>query len=89
MGTHMKTTIDIADGLLDQARERARAEGRTLRAVIEEGLRRVLEGPPPAEYRYEPVVFGDPDHPIDPDDLRRALDDARAETRDPEGLEPA
>ncbi|MFF0310352.1 type II toxin-antitoxin system VapB family antitoxin [Streptosporangium sp. NPDC004379] len=38
----METTVDIADGLLQEARQLARSEGTTLRALIEEGLRSVL-----------------------------------------------
>ncbi|WP_206641200.1 type II toxin-antitoxin system VapB family antitoxin [Nonomuraea polychroma] len=38
----MKTTVDISDSLLNEARQVARAEGTTLRAMIEEGLRVVL-----------------------------------------------
>lgn len=43
MGTHMKTTIEIADPLLTEARDLARRERTTLRALIEEGLREVLK----------------------------------------------
>ena len=43
MGTHMKTTIDIADPLFERARKVAEREGTTLRALVEEGLRQVLE----------------------------------------------
>ena len=39
----MKTTVDIADSLLDAVKRLAAAERTTLRALIEEGLRRVLE----------------------------------------------
>ena len=48
----MKTTLDIHDELFARAKRHARKIGRPLRAVVEEGLRRVLDasGPPP---RYE------------------------------------
>ena len=42
MGTHMKTTIDIADDLLARAKRQARRENKTLREVVEEALRRQL-----------------------------------------------
>ena len=42
MVTHMKTTIDIADALLEKAKRRAREERRTLRDLLEEALRRQL-----------------------------------------------
>ncbi len=38
----MKTTIDIADSLFQEARRLAHREGTTLRALVEEGLRRLL-----------------------------------------------
>lgn len=44
MVTHMKTTIDIADPLLAEIKGLAAREGITLRQLIEEGLRAVLEG---------------------------------------------
>lgn len=43
MGAHMKTTIDIADPLLREAKLEARRAGITLRELIETGLRRVLD----------------------------------------------
>ena len=42
MVSNMKTTIEIADPLLDEARRVARAEGSTVRALVEAGLRKVL-----------------------------------------------
>jgi Arc/MetJ family transcription regulator len=39
----MKTTIDIADPLLAQARRVAAQECTTVKALVETGLRRVLE----------------------------------------------
>ncbi len=38
----MKTTIDIADSLLEAARAVAARENRTLRELVEQGLRTVL-----------------------------------------------
>jgi CRISPR/Cas system-associated protein Csm6 len=47
MGTHigvtMKTTIEISDPLLQKARKLAAREGTTLRAIVEQGLRWVIE----------------------------------------------
>jgi hypothetical protein len=39
----MKTTVEIQDGLLKAARKVAAEEDTTVRALMEEGLRRVLE----------------------------------------------
>ena len=39
----MKTTVEIADALLDEARRAAEKDRTTVRALIEEGLRQVLK----------------------------------------------
>ncbi|CAN5294386.1 hypothetical protein BH23ACT9_BH23ACT9_06910 [soil metagenome] len=56
----MKTTIDLPDDLLAAVRERARQRGTTMRAVLEEALRRTLTDDPPAEpYRLDlPITDG-------------------------------
>lgn len=43
MGAHMKTTIDIADSLLLHAKQVAAAQDTTVRALVEAGLRQVLQ----------------------------------------------
>lgn len=43
MGTLMKTTIEISDALFDAAKRQAGERGTTLRALVEEGLRTVLD----------------------------------------------
>lgn len=42
MGAHMKTTLDISDPLFNSAKALAQQSHTTLRALVEEGLRRVL-----------------------------------------------
>lgn len=43
MVTHMKTTVEISDPLLREAKRAAQRDGTTLRELIEVGLRRVLD----------------------------------------------
>ena len=50
MGTHMKTTIEISDALLEAARRVAAREGTTLGALVEAGLGQVVA----ASERREP-----------------------------------
>ncbi len=41
----MRTTINLPDALAEQAKARARDEGRTFTSLVEEGLRAVLGSP--------------------------------------------
>jgi Bacterial antitoxin of type II TA system, VapB len=43
MGAHMKTTIDLTDALFKEAKRTAAKRGITLRALVEEGLRHVID----------------------------------------------
>ena len=47
MVTHMKTTIELSDNLLLRAKERAREESLTLKALIEKALSATLAEPIP------------------------------------------
>ncbi len=49
MVTHMKTTVDIADDVLLRAKAFAEASETTLRRLIEEGLRSILDQAEAAE----------------------------------------
>ena len=56
----MKTTLDIHDELLNRAKRHARDKGRPLRALVEEGLRQVLDNPPPThKYTLPDYSVGD------------------------------
>lgn len=58
MVSSMKTTIDIADSLLAEAKTVAAREGTTVRSLVEEGLRMAIarrgEGQP---FRLRPAGF--------------------------------
>ena len=55
----VKTTLDLQDELLLRARRHARRTGQPLRAVVEEGLRRVLPAATPrAAYQLPDLSAG-------------------------------
>jgi hypothetical protein len=56
----VKTTLEIQDALLERAKRHARRLGRPLRAIVEEGLRRVLERSAPAAYELPDASVGNP-----------------------------
>lgn len=57
----MKTTLEIHDELLVQAKRHAKNTGRPLRAVVEDGLRKVLSSSSrPQSYQLPDLRVGDP-----------------------------
>ena len=55
---NVKTTLDISDPLLREARKIAAHEGTTLRALVEQGLRKVIADRKTARpFRLRPVTF--------------------------------
>lgn len=58
---HMRTSIDIPDALLARARRLAEARGTTLREIVLDGLRTVVEQSPrkTASFRLRDASFGD------------------------------
>lgn len=72
----MKTTIDIADPILREARKLANREGVTVRSLVEEGLRRVLaEKRRKAPFRLRLVTFGG--HGLRPELRDKSWDEIR------------
>jgi Bacterial antitoxin of type II TA system, VapB len=55
----MKTTLEIADPLLDEARKIAHRDGTTLRALVEQGLRQVVieRNKPPKKFKLRDASF--------------------------------
>jgi hypothetical protein len=58
MACHMKTTIEIADDLLERAQKVAHEEKTTLRALTEQGLRLVLKEKESRtrNWKWKPVI---------------------------------
>lgn len=60
MVCHMKTTIHIPDSLFDEAKKVATREKTTLKALVEEGLRKVVlerTGRGPEDFKLRPASF--------------------------------
>ena len=61
----MKTTLNIHDELLVRAKRHAKATGKPLRAVVEDGLRLALSASSSdqSQYKLPDLRFGDADAP--------------------------
>ena len=60
----MKTTVEISDAVFERARKHARKTGKSLRALIEEGLQLVLRaGEKRPRYRLPDRSIGSPRDP--------------------------
>ena len=60
MVSHMKTTVHIPDSLFNEARKVAREEKMTLKALVEEGLRKVVSerrGAKPEGFKLRKATF--------------------------------
>lgn len=53
----MKTTIEISDSLLDEAKKLAAKEGTTVRAFVEQGLRKVVAERKTRVFRLRKAAF--------------------------------
>lgn len=54
----MRTTLDIADDVLQAAKERAKREQKTAGQVVSELLRQALTAPQPSSVREKKAVYG-------------------------------
>ena len=77
MVTHMKTTIDIADSLMTEAKSVAAREGTTVKSLVEEGLRLAISRRGEAgSFHLRPASFrGDG---VRPDVSLESWDDVRS-----------
>lgn len=81
---HMRTTIDIGDSLMAEVRRTMKKRGITLRALVEEALRRAM-----AEGERKPIELPDARFPgraglvsgIDASDLPRLITESRHQGR--------
>ncbi|HEY2765055.1 MAG TPA: hypothetical protein VGJ13_13785 [Pseudonocardiaceae bacterium] len=80
----MRTTLNLPDGLVEQAKAQAASSGRTFTSLVEEGLRLVLEQLD-VPITCEPLpTYGQPEGRIlvdlaDRDAVWAVLDEARSE----------
>lgn len=56
----MRTTINLPDGLAEEAKIRARESGRTFTSLVVDGLRRVLDEERSKDATEALPVYGDP-----------------------------
>ena len=76
----MKTTIDIADELIKRARLLQARDHVTLRSLIEDGLRDILDKrSKPSKYKFSPIVVGGPeiDRSMTPAKVNAIIDETR------------
>ena len=59
MLTHMRTSVDIPDPLLRRAKALARKRGVTLRQLMVDALRSILEGSPQGRHQMTDRSFGE------------------------------
>ena len=57
MVTHMKTTVEIPDALLEEAKRVATRERTTVKALIERGLREVVAAKRRRSFRLRKATF--------------------------------
>lgn len=58
MVSHMKTTIEISDAILERAKTVAAREGTTVRALVEDGLRQILRNRRPSTFKLRDASVG-------------------------------
>jgi|KBSSwiStaDraftv2_1062776.scaffolds.fasta_scaffold00056_71 hypothetical protein len=73
---HMRTTVEISDSLFSRVRRTMRKRNTTLRALVEEGLARVVaDSPAQGERPHRAVFAGEPGlvPPLHPEQLPELL----------------
>ncbi|HMK80837.1 MAG TPA: type II toxin-antitoxin system VapB family antitoxin [Xanthobacteraceae bacterium] len=71
----MKVTVEIHDALLREVRQLAAGESTTLRALVEEGLRRVIAARRQPPFRLRPASFRG--EGLQPDVANKSWDEIR------------